>query len=147
MKQTSHEKRIPKRGERVLAKGKLGLFAVLNVHPDFETADPKPIGRSGIVLRSIHWNALSFVSPGQFRPPLEEKSGPQYSLGRREKLIRFTVVRRSAGDPQTISQLQPRKRIRQRAPGRPRRLSAHSLRHRHLQAESETRLRSRARPE
>lgn len=64
MKQTSHEKRIPKRGERVLAQGKQGLFAVLNVHPDFETADLKLIGRPGIVLRSIHWNALSFVSPG-----------------------------------------------------------------------------------
>lgn len=64
MKQTSHEKRIPKRGERVLAHGKQGLFAVLNVHLDFETADLKLIGRPGIVLRSIHWNALSFVSPG-----------------------------------------------------------------------------------
>ncbi len=58
-----HETRIPKRGERVLAQGKPGLFAVLKVHHYFKTADLKLIGRTGIVLKSVHWETLSFVSP------------------------------------------------------------------------------------
>lgn len=57
------ETRIPKRCERVLAQGKPGLFAVLKVHHDFNTADLKLIGRTGIVLKRFTAEILSFVSP------------------------------------------------------------------------------------
>ncbi len=65
MKLVPFERRIPRRGERVLAQGKEGLFAILQVHNDSKTADLKLIGRTGIVLKSIRWETLSFVLPSQ----------------------------------------------------------------------------------
>jgi hypothetical protein len=61
-----HERRIPKGGERVLAQSKEGLFAVLNLHHDgSQTADLKLIGHTGVVLKRLHWEGLSSVSPCQ----------------------------------------------------------------------------------
>jgi hypothetical protein len=49
----SGETRIPRIGERVGINGHHGLFAVIRVYRDRETADLKLRGRSGTVLTLI----------------------------------------------------------------------------------------------
>jgi hypothetical protein len=54
-------KRIPAKGDRISALGQEGMFQVFRVHENPETVDLKLVGGTGLVLKGIHWDVLTFL--------------------------------------------------------------------------------------
>ena len=54
-------KRIPVKGNRISALGQEGMFQVFRVHENPDTVDLKLVGGTGLVLKGIPWDVLTFL--------------------------------------------------------------------------------------